>query len=200
MNTPGFNYRVLVVDDEPALLEISALVLAERGYEVRKAKDGFQALVELRRSMPDVVISDLKMPNMSGFELLSVIRLRFPHIPVIAISGEYSGDFPASIIADAFFVKGQYRPEELFHKIAELIEQSPVRPNFAKPDRAPVWVPRNEQGYFVVTCTDCLRSFSVPEDELDQRLEVRETICTFCETTVRYLTDLQNVRKTRKIS
>lgn len=113
MNTTGFSYRVLVVDDEPAVLEISALVLKQRGYEVRTAEDGFQALVELRRSTPDVIISDLRMSKMSGFELLSVIRRRFPHIPVIAISGEYGGDSPAGLIADAFFEKGQYRPEEL---------------------------------------------------------------------------------------
>lgn len=200
MNTTGFNYRVLVVDDDPSVLELSSLVLAKRGYEVRKAKDGFQALIELRRSMPDVIISDLRMPNMSGFELLSVIRRRFPHIPVIAISGEYSGDFPVGLITDAFFVKGHYSPEELFHKIAELIEQSPVRPHLAKPDRAPVWVPRNEQGYFLVTCTDCLRSFAVPEEEADQRLEMRETTCTFCGTTVRYLADLQAIRKGPKTS
>jgi len=66
MKTQGFNYRILVVDDEPAVLEIAALVLQERGYEVRKAKDGFQALVELRRSVPDLIISDLRMPNMSA--------------------------------------------------------------------------------------------------------------------------------------
>lgn len=132
---------------------MSALVLKDRGFEVRTATDGFQALVELRRSMPDVIVSDLRMPNMSGFELLSVIRRRFPHIPVIAISGKYSGNSPAGLIADAFFIKGEYRTEELFHRIAELIEQSPVRPQLAKPDRSPVWVPRNELGYFVVTCT-----------------------------------------------
>ena len=57
MNSTGFSYRVLVVDDDPAVLEISALVLKERGYEVRKATDGFEALVELRRSMPDVIVS-----------------------------------------------------------------------------------------------------------------------------------------------
>ena len=126
MNTSGFNYRVLVIDDDPSVLQMSSLVLAQRGYEVRKAKDGFEALVELRRSMPDIVISDLTMPNMSGFELLSVVRRRFPHIPVIAISGEYSGETPAGLIADAFFIKAQYTPEELFHRIAELIEQSPI--------------------------------------------------------------------------
>lgn len=135
---------------------------------------------------------------MSGFELLSIVRRRFPHIAVIAISGEYVGASPAGLIADAFFAKGQYRPEELFHKIAELIEQSPIRPHLTKPDRAPVWVPRNEQGYIVVTCTDCLRSFSVPEEELNEPVEVRETTCTFCGTAVRYLADLHTIRKKRQ--
>lgn len=74
----GFSYRVLVVDDEPTVLQVSRLVFSEHGYEVRTAADGFEALVELRRSMPDVIISDLRMPNMSGFELLSVVRRRFP--------------------------------------------------------------------------------------------------------------------------
>jgi CheY-like chemotaxis protein len=198
MNTSGFNYRVLVVDDESAVLETWALLLKERGFEVRTASDGFQALVELRRSMPDVIVSDLRMPNMSGFELLSVVRRRFPHIPVVAISGEYSGDCPEGLIADAFFVKGQYRPEELFHKIAELIEQSPARPQLARPDRAPVWVPRNQEGYFVVTCTECLRSFSVPEEDIDEQSEMRRTTCLFCGTTVRYLADLKTIRKRRK--
>jgi len=197
MKTQGFNYRVLIVDDEPTVLEIAALVLQERGYEVRKAKDGFQALVELRRSVPDLIISDLRMPNMSGFELLSIVRRRFPHIPVIAISGEFTADAPAGLIADAFFIKGQYSPEELFHRVAELIEQSPIRPHSAKPDRAPTWIPRNPQGYIVVTCTDCLRSFSVPENEVDEQLEVCETSCTFCGTTVRYLADLHTPRKKR---
>ena len=44
-------------------------------------------MIELRQSLPDMIISDLSMPNMSGFEFLSVVRRRFPHIPVIAISG-----------------------------------------------------------------------------------------------------------------
>jgi CheY-like chemotaxis protein len=106
----GFCYRVLVVDDDPTVLQVSSLVFKENGYEVRTARDGFEALLELRRSAPDVIISDLRMPNMSGFELLSVVRRRFPHIPVVAISGEFEGTSPAGLIADAFFIKGQYAP------------------------------------------------------------------------------------------
>ena len=199
MPSTGFSYRVLVVDDDLSLLKISTLVLTEHGYEVRTATDGFEALVELRRSMPDLIVSDLAMPNMSGFELLSVVRRRFPHIPVIAISGEFNGESPAGLIADAFFTKGQYTPEELFLKIADLTEESPLRPNVAKPDRAPVWIPCSDAGYFVVTCTDCLRSFSVSDEKSEESKlgsKVRSTDCIFCGTNVCYLADFD--RTTQK--
>ena len=73
--------------------------------------------------MPDVIISDLGMPNMSGFELLSVVRRRFPHVPVIAISAKFDGS-PNGVIADGFFSKAEYAPEQLFAKIGELLENS----------------------------------------------------------------------------
>lgn len=194
--TGGFNYRILVVDDDVSVLRTSVLLLESKGYEVRAAQDGFAALAELRRSVPDVIISDLGMPNMSGFELLSIVRRRFPHIPVITISGKFEGS-PNGVIADAFFSKAQYSVEELFAKILELLEQSPLRPHLSKPERAPVWVPRSDAGYFVVTCTECLRSFSVPDDHAGND-ELRETNCFFCDAPVRYLADLQALRKKAK--
>ena len=77
-NLKPFAYRILVVDDEPSILETAAMVLGSEGYEVHGARDGFEALTSLSRSLPDVLISDLSMPNMSGFELLSVVRRRSP--------------------------------------------------------------------------------------------------------------------------
>jgi CheY-like chemotaxis protein len=189
----GFAYRILVADDDPAVLETSAKILRTAGYEVRTAVDGFDALAELRRSLPDVIISDLRMPNMSGFEFLSIVRRRFPHIPVIAISAEFNGTAPVGLIADGFFSKGEYGPQELFRKIRELIEGCPLRPQLSKPDKAPVWIPRSEAGYFVVTCTECLRSFSIPEEHSGS--EVHETTCLFCETKVSYLADLHKGKK-----
>jgi CheY-like chemotaxis protein len=124
----SFNYRILVVDDEPALRKTSSAVLESRGYEVHTAGDGFEALVALRKSLPDVIISDLRMPNMSGFEFLSVVRRRFPQITVIAISGEYNGTAPEGLIADHYFSKGHYAPEDLFRRIAELLAGGPLRP------------------------------------------------------------------------
>src|SRR5690348_11496792 len=193
-STQGFNFRILVVDDEPSVLRTSALVLGAKGYEVRTAADGFAALAELQRSLPDLIISDLRMPNMSGFELLSVIRRRFPHIPVIAMSGNYVGTQPTGLIADAYFSKGHYQPEELFQRIATLLQQAPIRPHISKPDTAPIWLPRNDAGYFLLTCPECLRSFSLPAE--DATSEVCEASCIFCEARIQYLADLVGEKKT----
>ena len=180
----GFKYRILFVDDDVALRESSALILKTFGYEVKTAEDGFQALVELRFALPDLIVSDLRMPNMNGFELLSIIRQRFPHIPVIAVSGEFVECEPTYLLADAFLQKGQYRPDELAAKIVELIEHSPLRPQIQKPEKAPVWVPLNDNGYFVLTCPECLRSFSEPRTESTE--EIAEAECPACMTKVRF--------------
>ncbi len=180
----NFNYRILVVDDDEQIRRVSEAVLSQHGFEVRTANDGFEALALMRKALPDVIISDLKMPNMSGFELLSVVRRRFPQIPVIAITGEFeSAGSPEGLLADAFFHKGQYSPEELFKEIQSLLEQSPIRPHLFKPDKAPVWIPRNGN-YVVLTCTECLRSFSVSEEEIADGS--RESPCIYCGTQVRF--------------
>ena len=189
----GFKYRILVVDDEPSIREISEVLLVRKGYEVRTAGDGFEALVELRRALPDVIISDLTMPNMSGFELLSIVRRRFPQIPIIVISAAFTGLAPGGVIADAFFYKGDYAPDELFTKIGELLERSPLRPHLGRPERAPLWIPLNTEGYFVVTCTQCLRSAPV-EDQHDSQ-ELRETTCIYCDSKLQFLAHSDPRRK-----
>jgi len=181
----GFNYRILVVDDEPIIREISSAVLSKEGYEVRTADGGFAALAELRRSLPDLIISDLRMPNMSGFELLSVVRRRFPHIPVIAISGEYNGNHPNGLISDAFFTKGHYTPEQLFARIAGLLREAPLRPQLTRPDTAPVWVPRTSSEYVVLICPECLRSSSVANET--SASAIQETECIHCGAKICYL-------------
>ena len=68
-----------------------------------------------------LIVSDLNMPQMSGFELLSVLRRRFPEILVIAMSGAYeSGDHvPGGVIADAFYAKGLHNPQDLARIVAD---------------------------------------------------------------------------------
>lgn len=182
MATKPFPYRILLVDDDEAIRELGTVILKAKGFEVHGADDGLEGLIALKQSLPDIIISDLKMPNMNGFEFLSVVRRRFPAIPVIVISGEFSGiPIPESILADAFFAKGQYHPDQLFRKIAELLHELPPRPRAGKPNRAAVWV-KNDKGIVAVTCSECLRTFPVHE-----ALKGLNTVeCDFCSCSIHF--------------
>jgi CheY-like chemotaxis protein len=121
--------RLLIVDDEPSMREAVSEILALKGYEVLTARDGLDALDRLVLFLPDVIISDLMMPRMSGFEFLAVVRERFPQVPVIATSGAFQGDdLPAGVLADAFLPKGGYTADQLYGKITELMSAPPMRP------------------------------------------------------------------------
>ena len=184
----NFHYRVLLIDDEPLSRDTLQDSLSAKGYEVGIAKDGFAALAQMRGALPDLIISDLKMPNMSGFEFLSIARRRFPQIPTIAVSGEFHAPIePLGVLADAFLAK-PFRLEELLGKIADLLRDAPPRPAI-KRDRAPVWVPRNGE-YYVITCTDCLRSFSIPAEKSVRLLrELRTLTCIFCDAHVQFIVE-----------
>jgi CheY-like chemotaxis protein len=98
---------ILIADDNDDLRSALGDLFSDYEYRVRTATDGFSALAEMRSELPDVLISDLEMPRMSGFELLFVVRERFPEVGVIAMSGAYSGnEVPRGVAADAFYPKG----------------------------------------------------------------------------------------------
>lgn len=182
MPSGPFPYRILIVEDDPSLRQLGKMLFGAQGYEVRGAEDGFEGLAALKQSLPDIIISDLQMPNMNGFEFLSVVRRRFPTIPVIVISGEFSGlSIPQSVLADAFFPKGGYNAQELFEKIIELLHELPSRPKTGKPNQAAVWV-KNNRGTFAVTCSECLRTFPVS----DVSKGLNEAECDFCSCIVHF--------------
>ncbi len=188
-------HRILVVDDEPSVRGSLAGLLNGEGYEVSTAEHGFDAILQLRRLTPDVIISDLNMPQMSGFEFLSVVRRRFPEIPAIAVSGAYESSdcVPGGVIADAFHAKGHHHPEELLRTVAELIQTSAARAMNHHRQSAPVWIPRNGKDskgvpYIVLTCTECLRSFPLSVLREDVQ-EIQQTPCLFCANPVRYIID-----------
>jgi CheY-like chemotaxis protein len=189
-------FHILVVDDEESVRESQALLLRTSGYDVSMAENGLDALLQLKTpNLPDLIISDLNMPHMSGFELLSVLRRRFPQISVIASSGAYlsGNDVPGGVIADAFHAKNGSGPAALLKTVARLLETSAQRSSEHQSQSAPVWIPRNGKDskgvpFIVVTCTNCLRSF--PLSVLHENLqEVQEAACLFCPEIVRYVVD-----------
>ena len=184
---PRERQEILVVDDDPALRELWTRLLSRHDYDVRTAGDGLEALQQLKQSLPDLIISDLRMPRMSGFEFLSIVRRRFPQLPLIAVSGEFlvSGH-PVLGIADEFLAKGDHTPQELIAKVADLLARPPVRPALDSP---PMWVPVSPSGEVVLTFTNCLRSFSVRVCPPAMGNPMREIGCAACSTLLRYCID-----------
>ncbi len=104
---PDLKARLLIVDDEPMTRTLLTQIFWGLGHPVRAAEDGFAALEEMRKETPDILLSDLNMPRMSGFELLSVVRRKLPEVYVIATSGAFTGDgVPNGIARRCFPRKG----------------------------------------------------------------------------------------------
>ena len=172
--------RILLVDDEPSIRFVLGAVLEQAGYQVELAEDGFNALRKIQETMPDLVITDLRMPNMNGFELLSVIRSRFAQLPTVAISGEFLAcQIDEGPLADAFFQKGNYSIPEFLEKVAELLDSPPPRKH-ATAHASAVWAPTGDAPV-MLTCMQCLRSFPIDPCEGSAPYP-RQTNCIFCGT------------------
>lgn len=184
---PDTNARLLIVDDEPLIRMSMSHVLTEIGFRVRSASEGFSALHEIRQEAPDILVSDLNMPGMSGFELLSVVRRRYPAIKVIAMSGAFSGDeVPSGVAADAFYQKGTS-----IAALLRIMETLPELERHAHPSSsqdAPLWVHSDSHDlssdvYVTVACPECLRTF--PQAVGAGYLK-RKTECIYCRSSIYY--------------
>jgi DNA-binding NtrC family response regulator len=78
---------VLVVEDEPAILETTSMALGDEGHQVTLASNGAQAIASLERQSFDVVLLDLGLPDIAGLDLLQAIRKRWPSVSVVVVTG-----------------------------------------------------------------------------------------------------------------
>lgn len=157
---PDLKTSILIVEDEESVRTSLAMVLSVLGHRVRSASDGLAALIEMRQESPDILLSDLNMPGMSGFELLSVVRRRFPAVRVIAMSGAFSGEqVPLGVTADAFYPKG-YGVDILMRAISSL----PLSGRQPREMPEPIWIQRNGHDpkgaeFVTIACPDCFKDF-----------------------------------------
>jgi len=185
---PASSLNLLIVDDESATRTMLTNIFSLLGHKVQSAEDGFSALEQIREMVPDVLLSDLNMPGMSGFELLSVVRRRLPEIYVIATSGAYSGDkVPQGIAADAFYEKASG-----FHSLAELMKAATKiesREKRGLSDTTPMWIERCRDeatgvSYALICCPECLRAFQ--QDVPVTNFFMSKTDCVSCGTPIHY--------------
>jgi two-component system KDP operon response regulator KdpE len=117
---------ILAVDDEGQILRVLKASLAARGYDVRTARNGFEALDEIERKRPDLMILDLIMPEMSGLEVCREVRghERFPILVLSAKGAE--GDKVAALDAGADdYVTKPFGVEELLARVRAVLRRLP---------------------------------------------------------------------------
>jgi CheY-like chemotaxis protein len=182
---PDLKKSILVVEDDESVRTSLGMVLSGLGHRVRSASDGLAALIAMRQEAPDILLSDLNMPRMSGFELLSVVRRRFPAVRVIAMSGAFAGDqIPYGVTADAFYPKG-YGVAILIRTIESLALSK--RQSRQIPE--PIWVQRSGHDpkgaeFVTIACPDCLRTFAQVISGAASLIS--ETSCIFCQSSIHY--------------
>lgn len=115
--------RILVVDDEPALRELSESILSSHGYTVFSAADANEALSKLETEKIDLMISDVIMPGMDGYELAFITKNRYPNIKVQLCSG-FAGNRGKAVTGDALsknLLEKPYTSKQLLIKVKELL-------------------------------------------------------------------------------
>ena len=111
--------QILIVDDEPLILEGLSRLLATREYDVITANGGCEALVAIGKQQFDVILLDLGMPDLNGTEVLRFVADRSSETPVIVVSGDSTIDAAIKALRGgaADFVRKPYEPEELLRRI-----------------------------------------------------------------------------------
>jgi DNA-binding NarL/FixJ family response regulator len=119
--------RLLIVDDEPNLLRALEALFGAQGFEVTTARSGAEALVKLAQGLPDLIISDIRMPGMSGYELARQLHdsSRTALLPIIFLTAKgEAGDriegFRAGV--DAYFTK-PFLPDELLAVVNNILNR-----------------------------------------------------------------------------
>ena len=115
--------KVLVVDDEPALLDVVSQVLADEGYAVATARDGEHALRLAERERPDLVLMDVMMPRLDGRDTLRRLREHpdLRNVPVILTS---AGIPSAQIESGVTFLRKPFDLDRLLALVARMLRDS----------------------------------------------------------------------------
>jgi CheY-like chemotaxis protein len=135
--------KILLVEDDKSLREIYGVRLLAEGYQITSAGDGEEALAMAVKERPDLIISDVMMPKISGFDMLDILRSTpetkdLKVIMMTALSSEDQRARGESLGANRYLVKSQVGIEDVVRTVHDVLADSPiaatpVRPAFASP-------------------------------------------------------------------
>ncbi len=121
---PKARRKILAVDDEPRVLDFIRLSLERAGYDVLEAMDGLEALQKVREELPDLVLLDVGLPQLDGFEVLKLIR-EVSQVPVIMVTvrGEEADKIRGLELGADDYVTKPFNPNELLARIKAVLRR-----------------------------------------------------------------------------
>ncbi len=139
--------KILIIEDEKVLLDVLRTKLKREGYEVATAENGEEGLRQVRDVSPDIILLDIVMPRMNGYEVLE--QLNREHVPVPPIIIMSNSGQPVEIDraqklgARDFIIKAEFTPNEVIDKVKALLgDLSHTPPHITKPTPPPPAVTR----------------------------------------------------------
>ena len=116
--------KILVVDDDPNILELVSIQLTQAGYQVQKASNGLEALERIEQDYPDLVVVDVMMPGMDGYTLTKRIRSELD-IPVLLLTakGELEDKEKGFLAGSDDYVVKPFEPKELQFRINAILRR-----------------------------------------------------------------------------
>lgn len=173
MNTAPTSPTVLTVNDEPSVLELLTVFLEREGYKVVAVESGSRALELAATIEPDIIISDVVMPLMDGFELCQRLKQdpRTAFVPVLLMSAVRTGEADSlkGLVAGADdYLEIPFRRQELLVKVARLTERHRVERHYREivEESADIIYTRDMDGYVTSINEAGARFFGRPADEL----------------------------------
>jgi len=125
MPGPRESHRILVVDDEPRMIRFIRMNLELEGYVVSEAGDGVRALQQVRDTLPDLIILDVMMPELDGFETLRALR-EFSSVPVLMLTarGEEDDRVRGLELGADDYVTKPFSPRELVSRVKAVLRRT----------------------------------------------------------------------------
>jgi len=113
--------RILVVDDDDSMRELIRIHLSSAGYEVTTAADGIAAGYLVLKSPPDLILTDVNMPHMDGFEFVAALKAdkSIPYVPVIFLTSVEDGDTRGKELGAVGYVTKPVRADRLLALVAQ---------------------------------------------------------------------------------
>jgi len=121
--------KILIVEDDTFLRELISQKLSNEGYDITEAADGEQGLKELEKEKPDLILLDLILPGLDGFEFLSKLKedAQLSGVPVIILSNLGQKDDIEKALqmgADDYLIKAHFTPGEIVNKVKGVLGET----------------------------------------------------------------------------